>query len=188
MNSGKRGETMKFISDETFRLMGYEVVEDDPSVAIKNGIQKISDAAKESAKIIQDYLNEGKEANMDKPLKDWTFSEAQEFCGAQRNTPERCSTCKIKEFCDKYFGRQGESASPKYWDLSEKPRFTEQEAKVASAIKLLFPDAVLIRRIGGIIRAECETGRRECLISAKLFPSIQPDQSYTLDEIIGGAE
>ena len=47
--------------------MGYEVVEDDPSVAIKNGIQKISDAAKESAKIIQDYLNEGKEANMDKP-------------------------------------------------------------------------------------------------------------------------
>ena len=36
-------------------------------MAIKNGIQKISDAAKESAKIIQDYLNEGKEANMDKP-------------------------------------------------------------------------------------------------------------------------
>lgn len=52
---------------EAARLMGYEVVEDDPSVAIKNGIQKISDAAKESAKIIQDYLNEGKEANMDKP-------------------------------------------------------------------------------------------------------------------------
>ena len=54
--------------EEAARLMGYEVVEDDPSVAIKNGIQKISDAAKESAKIIQDYLNEGKEANMDKPL------------------------------------------------------------------------------------------------------------------------
>ena len=52
---------------EAARLMGYEVVEDDPSVAIKNGIQKISDAAKESAKIIQDYLNEGKDANMDKP-------------------------------------------------------------------------------------------------------------------------
>ena len=53
--------------EEFVALMGYEVVEDDPSVAIKNGIQKISDAAKESAKIIQDYLNEGKEANMDKP-------------------------------------------------------------------------------------------------------------------------
>ena len=166
---------MKFMSDETFgqenrkkaaRLMGYEVVEDDCVEPRKHK----------------------EEANMDKPLKDWTFSEAQEFCGAQRNTPERCSTCKIKEFCDKYFGRQGESASPKYWDLSEKPRFTEQEAKVASAIKLLFQDAVLIRRIGGIIRAECETGRRECLISAKLFPSIQPDQSCTLDEIIGGAK
>lgn len=38
MNSGKRGETMKFMSDETFgqenrkkaaRLMGYEVVDDE---------------------------------------------------------------------------------------------------------------------------------------------------------------
>ena len=66
---------------EAARLMGYEVVEDDPSVAIKNGIQKISDAAKESAKIIQDYLNEGKEANMDKPLQDWTLGELKEYCG-----------------------------------------------------------------------------------------------------------
>lgn len=57
--------TEKWVNEhpqEAARLMGYEVVEDDPSVAIKNGIQKISDAAKESAKIIQDYLNEGKEA------------------------------------------------------------------------------------------------------------------------------
>ena len=70
---------MKFMRDETFgqenrkkaaRLMRHEVVEDDQSVAVANEIQKISDAAKESAKIIQDYLNKGEEANMDKPLKD----------------------------------------------------------------------------------------------------------------------
>ena len=52
---------------EAARLMGYEVVEDDPTVAIKNAVQKISDTAKESAKIIQDYLNKGEKANMDKP-------------------------------------------------------------------------------------------------------------------------
>lgn len=69
-NAGCVGMLKRYTVDnphEAARLMGYEVVEDDPSVAIKNGIQKISDAAKESAKIIQDYLNEGKEANMDKP-------------------------------------------------------------------------------------------------------------------------
>lgn len=57
------------------------------------------------------------EANMDKPLKDWTFSEVQEYCKKQRNTSELCSACKIKKFCDRYLGRNGESASPKYWKL-----------------------------------------------------------------------
>ena len=51
---------------EAAALMGYEVVEDDPTVEIANGIQKISAAAKEGAKIIQDYLSKGKEANMGK--------------------------------------------------------------------------------------------------------------------------
>ena len=124
-----------------------------------------------------------KEANMDKPLKDWTFSEAQEFCKAQRNTPERCSTCKIKEFCDKYFGRQGESASPKYWDLSEKPRFTEQEVEDAKAVRRVLGHEYRLERtpegtisFGGLI------------LSTQLFPSIQPGQSCTLDDIIGGAD
>lgn len=54
---------------------------------------------------------------MDKPLKEWTFSEVQEYCKKQRNTSELCSACKIKKFCDRYLGRNGESASPKYWKL-----------------------------------------------------------------------
>ena len=123
------------------------------------------------------------EANMDKPLKDWTFAEAQKFCKAQRNTPERCSTCKIQKFCDKYFGRQGESTSPKYWDLSDKPRFTQQEVEDAKTIKQMFGRSDTVKRT-----AESAIFFGGIILSAKLFPSIKPGQSYTLDEIIGGAK
>lgn len=57
---------------EAAALMGYEVAEDEPNIAMANEIQRISDAAKESAKIIQAYLDKGKEANMDKPMNDQT--------------------------------------------------------------------------------------------------------------------
>lgn len=56
----------------TTLLMGYEVVEDEPNIAMANEIQRISDAAKESVKIIQDYLNKLEEANMDNPINDQT--------------------------------------------------------------------------------------------------------------------
>ena len=159
---------------EVARMMGYEVVEEHTQTHEKTHADAIENARVQS-----------EEANMDKPLKDWTLGGLKERCYQYRkaHTDKPCEqTCPIYQrgICRCEWVHE--------WDLDEKPRFTEQEAKVASAIKLLFPDAVLIRRIGGIIRAECETGRRECLISAKLFPSIQPDQSYTLDEIIGGAD
>ena len=72
--------------------------------------------------------------------------------------------------------------------IIRKPRFTQQEVEVAKAIKLLFPDAVKVCRLSGVIKAECENGSGECMIAAELLPSIQNHQSYTLDEIIGGAE
>ena len=122
---------------------------------------------------------------MDKPLKDWTFAEAQKFCKAQRNTPERCSTCKIKKFCDKYFGRQGESTSPKYWDLSDKPRFTEKEVERAKAIRIIWPRAEAIKKTtnGGtyVVGAPME-------LASVQFPSVKPGKTVALDEIIGGAE
>lgn len=73
-------------------------------------------------------------------------------------------------------------------NIIRKPRFTEQEVEVAKAIKLLFPDVVKVCRFSGVVKAECKNGSGECMIGAKLLPSIQNHQSYTLDEIIGGAE
>lgn len=125
------------------------------------------------------------EANMDKPLKDWTFSEVQKYCKKQRNTPELCSACKIKKFCDKYLGGKGESASHKYWDLSEPSRWTEQEVERAKAIKLIYPNAEKLELIPCAIRVYTDIGAIAYL-HTDLFPSMKNGQISTLDEIIGG--
>ena len=133
---------------------------------------------------------------MDKPLKDWTFSEVQKYCKKQRNTPELCSACKIKKFCDKYLGGKGESASPKYWDLSEPSRWTEQEVEDATYLKKILDNrkiGYLTREWGGELRFCDNYGKSESVFSSislcpAMFSSLRPGQSYTLDEIIGGAE
>lgn len=124
------------------------------------------------------------EANMDKPLKDWTLGEAKEYCTSRNgNCADDCIFSKkgIGMVC-------GIAPKPVWWTLPEKPRFTEQEVEVAKAIKLLFPDVVKVCRFSGVVKAECENGSGECMIRAELLPSIQNHQSYTLDEIIGGAD
>ena len=175
---GKHPYCKKFINDhphETARLMGYEVVEDDPNVEIASGIQKISDAAKESAKIIQNYLNKGEEANMDKPLKDWTLGELKTECEAHNG----CVGCHFEgsAFCT----QKCTELCPSKWDLSEKPRFTQQEVEDAKTLYRLFGNYSV-----------AEFGARHCFGGLRLkenaFPSIQIGKSYTLDEIIGGAK
>lgn len=141
---------------EAARLMGYEVVEDSKGVEI--------DTVK-------------KEADMDKPLKDWTLGELKTECEAHNG----CVGCHFEgsAFCT----QKCAELCPSKWDLSEKPRFTQQEVEDAKAIRrMLRDDGKLTRSIYGILTYG--------LISLKkdAFPSIHPGQSYTLDEIIGGAE
>lgn len=79
------------------------------------------------------------EANMDKPLKDWTLGELQEWCYQYRkaHTDKPC-----EQACPIYQRGICRCEWVHEWDLDEKPRFTEQEVEVAKAIKLLFPDVV----------------------------------------------
>lgn len=139
---------------------------------------------KTHADAIENARVHSEEANMDKPLKDWTLGEAKEYCTSRNgNCADDCIFSKkgIGMVC-------GIAPKPVWWTLPEKPRFTEQEVEVAKAIKLLFPDVVKVCRFSGVVKAECENGSGECMIGAELLPSIQNHQSYTLDEIIGGAE
>ena len=171
-------ETITNWVHEAARLMGYQVVEEMREPQLNAG--------------------EKEEANMGKkkPLSDWTLGEVKEHCKEQRDTPARCTGCKMQKYCDQYFGRQGDAAAPKYWDLTEPPRWTEQEVEDAAHLKKILDSrkiGYLTREWGGELRFCDNYGKSESVFSSislcpAMFPSIQPGQSVTLDEIIGGAE
>ena len=115
---------------EAARLMDYEVVEDDHyNSSGKCGIceKSIPDgydglltcSVSGEAKRSEDKCNVV-EANMDKPLKDWTLEELKFECA----THEGCDGCHFEgsRFCS-----QTGAMCPVEWDLSEGPRFTQDE-------------------------------------------------------------
>ena len=174
---------MKFMSDETFgqenrkkaaRLMGYEVVEDDHIPQV-----------------------EKKEANMDKP-------RICEILGVEPGESFYIRGLEGIEFWimdDGTFSTRPSNVpgSTKALLLTldhperiiRKPRFTEQEVEDAKAIKRLLTEYTGVKRVehqwGTNLLLTSEESE-EFAIEPKLFPSIKSGQSYTLDEIIGGAE
>ena len=153
---------------EAAALMGYEVVEDD------------SDQSQKS----RNPVAKKEEANMDKPLKDWTLGEAKEYCTSRNgNCADDCIFSKkgIGMVC-------GIAPKPVWWTLPEKPRFTEQEVERAKAIRLIYPTAYRLEETDPLIRVWDKEGKLLAHVDVNLFLSLKPEQSYTLDEIIGGAE
>lgn len=126
-----------------------------------------------------------KEANMDKPLKDWTLGEAKEYCTSRNgNCADDCIFSKkgIGMVC-------GIAPKPVWWTLPEKPRFTEREVEDAKYIKrILKVDSVRRNIYGNGLVAMKSDNSGSLVINSEMLPSIQPGQLYTLDEIIGGAE
>lgn len=128
---------------------------------------------------------------MDKPLKDWTLGELKEYCGTAVYQCHK-GICPFKNICDRITSEnQGDRMVPGDWDLTDHPRFTEQEVEDAKAIKRLLTEYTGVKRVehqwGTNLLLTSEESE-EFAIEPKLFPSIKSGQSYTLDEIIGGAE
>ena len=150
---------------EAARLMGYEVIDEMRQ------------------EMREPQLNAGKEeANMDKPLKDWTLGEVEAHCQQKA----RCKDCDMlrKNGYECRF-----SGGPYLWDLSDKPRFTQQEVEAAKAVKILFPCATHLIRFQPNEPVSAKAGDVFVVnLNSVLFPSIQPGKPYTLDEIIGGAD
>ena len=172
--------TEKWVNEhpqEAARLMGYEVVEETHGNAQKTHADAIENARVQS-----------EEANMDKPLKDWTLGECQaecenagECCKCRLHSSSELSSCKIRIALYK-------KPDPAHWELIDKPRFTQQEVERAKAIRVIYPTAYRLEEADPLIRVWDKEGKLLSHVDTALFPSHQSGQSYTLDEIIGGAE
>lgn len=155
---------------EAARLMGYKVVDDEHTkthekthaVAIGNARARLG------------------EADMDKPLKDWTLGEVKAYCTG-RDCYKDCELAQSPGKCKIL------DVTPSEWDLDEKPRFTGQEVEDAKILaRALLADGFERDKMGDVFSTS-KTAIRT-LLDSRMFPSILPGQSYTLDEIIGGAE
>ena len=131
--------------EEAARLMGYEVVEDK-----MNDCNNCGNAGSKYCKLCNVPMKDGKridnpshwipkeEANMDKPLKDWTLGECKEWCA--RHEGECPEKCPIESFCELI------EQSPAMIDLEENPRFTQQEVEDAKTILKVFGRKGTIKR------------------------------------------
>ena len=167
---------------EAARLMGYEVVEDEPPT-LDEAIEK--------------YLKIKKEANMDKPriCEVLGVEVDEEFTYDFGENQVNRGTFKIGAAGNRYYKVGTDPWNPCYNEedllviinhpdrIIRKPRFTQQEVEDAKAVRRVLGHEYRLERtpegtisFGGLI------------LSTQLFPSIQPGQSYALDDIIGGAK
>ena len=161
---------------EAARLMGFKVVEDDEPSGNPGQLEEA--CIMECPVCGKEFDIHLEEANMDKPLKDWTLEETKQYC-----TGRDCEHCRFMD------GPKCKLHRPEDWDLSEKPRWTEQEVEDARAVKrLLEADSVTRAAYGNGLVAIKSDWSVSIVLSRDCFPSLRPGEIITLDEIIGGAE
>lgn len=166
---------------EAARLMGYEVVEDDScKTCIHYKGESICGLYSLNVEIDPDdkcVVWEKKEANMDKPLKDWTIGELLEHCKHHEN----CVNCDVQAKIECCFF----DCDPLDLDLSEKPRFTQQEVERAKNLLDVIGPAEL-RKVADMVTMKVDG--KIIYLRKDVFPSLKNEMAVTLDEIIGGAQ
>ena len=146
------------------------------------GVSLICDVVNHPDRIIRKPKQEQEEKKVDKPLKDWTIGELLEHCKCHTSENENCVNCDVKAKVGCCFF----DCDPADLDLSDKPRWTEQEVERAKAIKVLYPEICYIKSNDGWLRG-LNKGKESIFLDCVLswFPSLRPGETVTLDEIIG---
>lgn len=124
--------------------------------------------------------------NTNKPLSEWTLAEVMAECDKHRICNAECPAYRPS---DESFCRLGDAPSS-IWDLSEPPRWTEQDKEDAKMIKRVFNgfQIGIARDTLAQLRTIAKDGYPSEYINSDMFPSLKPGESATLDEIIGGGD
>lgn len=153
---------------EAARLMGYEVVQDDMPETAKHKEDNMDKPR--IAQVLGVEIEERFDAG---PYKD-AYADLHGVIRTNIGTlMDADRVCELINHPDR---------------IIRKPRFTQQEVERAKAIKLIYPTAYRLEEADPLIRVWNKEGKLLSHVDTVLFPSLQPGQSYTLDEIIGGAE
>jgi 3'-phosphoadenosine 5'-phosphosulfate sulfotransferase (PAPS reductase)/FAD synthetase len=114
--------------------------------------------------------------NMNKPLKDWTLKEVQEYCRERK-----CSDCLL-------YGGQCKLCveTPNAWHLTNLRQSTEQEKEYAKVLLKAFGNKEIRKYTSGYETiAFSDPLRVQIELESDMFPSIELGDTVTLKEIAG---
>ena len=142
------------------------------------GVSLICDAINHSDRIIRKPKPEQEEKKVDKPLKDWTLEEVKECCSKHGTCVSECPFSTKNKLCRM-------TSNPCDWDLTDKPRWTQQEVERAKNLLDVVGPAEL-RKVADMVTMKVDG--KIIYLRKDVFPSLKNEMAVTLDEIIGGAQ
>ena len=126
--------------------------------------------------------------NTNKPLSEWTLGEVKAECEKHTAHCVGCplwtdaAGCRLDTSCYR-------DNDPKRWDLSEPPRWTEQDKEDAKALRRLIPDAYILCRYSANTFLKLYDRDDNYIMNLNdCFPGLPLVEKVTLYEIIGGGE
>ena len=126
---------------------------------------------------------------MNKPLSEWTLGEIKAECEKRE---EKCRGCSFDINPDECRVMEATRfRCPDSWDLSEPPRWTEDEIEFAKIFQAACKNKIFFERLNDsqiLMWGEEGLGSYSNILPYKLLPSLKEGERVAAREIIGGGE